>query len=183
MTARRPFRKSSSPGSNFSKPLTVGFSGTFNLDRYVGPNPSFYNVLISNERAGHLSHRPDVEPLRAKRDRTATHSRFGGAMTTQRKSLPSTRAEKHQAADRYSPRRFPIQHEIQELPNELNAFNERIAELEDEGRRGHAMEVLKANALDFARQIDELRCLLVESARKHAPDGRVKRPFKKLSHR
>jgi hypothetical protein len=77
-------------------------------------------------------------------------------MTTQRKSLPSTRAEKHQAVDRHSPRRFPIQHEIQELPNELNAFNERIAELEDEGHRGHAMEVLKANALDFARQIDEL---------------------------
>jgi len=68
---------------------------------------------------------------------------------------------------------FPIQHEIQELQNELNAFNERIAELEDEGHRGHAMEVLKANALDFARQIDELRCLLVESAAKHAPGGRV----------
>jgi hypothetical protein len=28
----------------------------------------------------------------------------------------------------------------------------------------HAMEVLKANALDFARRIDELRCVLVESA-------------------
>ena len=27
-----------------------------------------------------------------------------------------------------------------------------------------AMEVLKANALDFARQIDELRCVLVETA-------------------
>ena len=26
------------------------------------------------------------------------------------------------------------------------------------------MEVLKAKAIDFARQIDELRCLLVESA-------------------
>jgi hypothetical protein len=29
-----------------------------------------------------------------------------------------------------------------------------------------AMEVLKAKAMDFARQIDELRCLLVESAPK-----------------
>jgi hypothetical protein len=29
--------------------------------------------------------------------------------------------------------------------------------------------VLKANAIDFARQIDELRCLLVESAPKDAP--------------
>jgi hypothetical protein len=51
------------------------------------------------------------------------------------------------------------------LQNELNAFNERIAELEDEGHRGHAMEVLKANALDFARQIDELRCLLLSPPR------------------
>jgi hypothetical protein len=94
-------------------------------------------------------------------------------MTTHRQrtlhpSLPSTRGENHKPVDRYSPRRFPIQ-QIQELQNELNAFNERIAELEDEGHRGHVMEVLKANALDFARQIDELRCLLVESAPKYAP--------------
>lgn len=46
--------------------------------------------------------------------------------------------------------------------DELNAFNERIAELEDEGHQSHAMDVLKANAFDFARRIDELRCLLVE---------------------
>ena len=57
--------------------------------------------------------------------------------------------------------RFPAQHEIQHLQNELNAFNDRIIELENEGHRGHAMEVLKAKAIDFARQIDELRCLLV----------------------
>jgi hypothetical protein len=37
---------------------------------------------------------------------------------------------------------------------------------------------LKANAIDFARQIDELRCLLVES-----PTVGLKRPFQKLSHR
>jgi hypothetical protein len=43
-------------------------------------------------------------------------------------------------------RRFPIEREIQNLENELNAFNDRMAELETEGRRGHAMEVLKANA-------------------------------------
>jgi hypothetical protein len=42
-----------------------------------------------------------------------------------------------------------------------SAFNERIFELEDEGHQGYAMEVLKANAVDLARQIDELRCLLV----------------------
>ena len=78
---------------------------------------------------------------------------------------------------------FPVQHKIQKLQEELTAFNERIAELEDDGHRGHAMEVLKVNAIDFARQIDELRCLLVESAPKDAPNGRVKRPFQKLSHR
>jgi hypothetical protein len=47
------------------------------------------------------------------------------------------------------------------LENDLNALNERIAELENEGHRGHAMDVLKANAMDFARRIDELRCVLV----------------------
>jgi hypothetical protein len=59
-------------------------------------------------------------------------------------------------------------HEIQKLQRELKAFNERIVELENVGHRGHAMEVLKANAIDFARQIDELRCLLVASAPKDA---------------
>jgi hypothetical protein len=92
-------------------------------------------------------------------------------MTTQRQrtlhgSLPATPAEKRQALDKFPARRFPIQHQIQELQKELNAFNERIADL---GHRSHAMEVLKANAIDFARQIDELRCLLVESARRVAP--------------
>jgi uncharacterized coiled-coil DUF342 family protein len=84
----------------------------------------------------------------------------------------ATRLEPHPAAENVSARRFPVQHEIQNLENELNAFNERIVELENEGHRGHAMEVLKANAIDFARQIDELRYLLVESAPKNAPEGR-----------
>jgi len=57
--------------------------------------------------------------------------------------------------------RFPIQHEIQQLQMKLSDLNERIIELENEGYRGHAMEVLKAKAIDFAWQIDELRCLLV----------------------
>jgi hypothetical protein len=65
----------------------------------------------------------------------------------------TTRLEKRPTVDKFPARRFPIQHEIQELENELNAFNERIAELEDEGHRGHAMDVLKANAMDFARRI------------------------------
>ena len=103
-------------------------------------------------------------------------------MSTQRQrtlhgNVLSTHGEKRQSVNKYPGRRFPVQHEIQRLQEELNAFNERIEELEDEGHRGHAMEVLKANALDFARQIDELRCLLVESAPKDAPNDRVKRPF------
>jgi hypothetical protein len=51
----------------------------------------------------------------------------------------------------------------------LNAFNERIAELEGERHRGHAMEVLKVNAMDFARRIGELRSLSIESISKTAP--------------
>ena len=96
-------------------------------------------------------------------------------MTTRRQwrgNLSGMRAEKRRAIDQYPARRFPIQHEIQKLEDELNAVNERIEELENEGHRSHAMEVLKANALDFARQIDELRCVLVESARKDAVSKR-----------
>jgi uncharacterized protein YydD (DUF2326 family) len=74
--------------------------------------------------------------------------------------LRTTGPKNQPTIEKYPDRRFPIQNEIRELEDELNAFNDRIEELEDEGHRGHAMEVLKANALDFARQIDELRCLL-----------------------
>jgi|GraSoi2013_100cm_1033763.scaffolds.fasta_scaffold16800_5 hypothetical protein len=97
-------------------------------------------------------------------------------MTIQRRrglhdDLRTTRGKKRPPVDPYPARRFPVQHEIQKLEDELNAFNERIAELEDEGHRGHAMEVLKANAVDFARRIDELRCVLVESAQKNAQEA------------
>ena len=87
-------------------------------------------------------------------------------MTTQRPRtgrLSAVQVEKQQSVDKYPARRFPIQHEIQKLENELSAFNERIADMENEGHQGHAMEVLKANALDFARPIDELRSLLAAS--------------------
>jgi hypothetical protein len=84
---------------------------------------------------------------------------------------PSLRRKQIQCRNVGRARRFPIQHEIQKLQKDLHAFNERIAELENEGHRGHAMEVLKANAMDFARQIDELRCLLVASATKDASRG------------
>jgi hypothetical protein len=80
--------------------------------------------------------------------------------------------EPQPAAETFPARRFPIQHEIQNLENELSAFNERIVELENVGHRGHAMEVLKANAIDFARQIDELRCVLVESAPKNTSNSK-----------
>jgi hypothetical protein len=48
-------------------------------------------------------------------------------------------------------------------------LNERIAELEQEGHRGHAMEGLKANAMDFASRIDELRSMLVVVPTKAEP--------------
>jgi hypothetical protein len=71
-----------------------------------------------------------------------------------------SRPERRTTVEKLPTRRFPIQREIQKLQQALNAFNERIAELEDEGHWGRAMGVLKANAMDFARQIDELRSLL-----------------------
>jgi hypothetical protein len=98
-------------------------------------------------------------------------------MTTQRQrtgNLLATRSKQGPSVDKYPARLFPVQHEIQKLENELNAFNERIAELENEGHRGHAMEVLKVNAIDFARRIDELRCLLVESVPKDAPNPKLR---------
>ena len=76
-------------------------------------------------------------------------------------NLLAMRAEAGKQVDTIPASRFPVQHEIQHLHSELNAFNDRIIELETEGHRGHAMEVMKAKAIDFARQIDELRCLLV----------------------
>src|SRR6266404_8940182 len=94
-------------------------------------------------------------------------------MSTQRRGLRSIGPKERPTVEKFPARRFPIQHEIQKLQEELNAFNDRISELEDEGHRGHVMEVLKARELDFARQIDELRCLLVESAPKDAPRGKT----------
>ena len=85
-------------------------------------------------------------------------------MTTRRArtgNMLAMRAEAGKQVDRIPASHFPVQYEIQHLQNELNAFNDRIIELENEGHCGHAMEVLKAKAIDFARQIDELRCLLV----------------------
>jgi uncharacterized coiled-coil DUF342 family protein len=76
-------------------------------------------------------------------------------------NLLAMRAETGEKVDKFPAARFPVQHEIQQLQKELSDFNERIIELENEGHRGHAMEVLKAKAIDFARQIDELRSLLV----------------------
>jgi hypothetical protein len=95
-------------------------------------------------------------------------------MTAQRqKGLHSgLRSKKRPVGETYPARWFPVQHEIQKLEDALNAFNERIAELEDEGHRGHTMEVLKANAIDFARRIDELRCVLIESAPENAPNSK-----------
>jgi hypothetical protein len=73
----------------------------------------------------------------------------------------ATPTEKPAKTSKLPGREFPIQRSIQKLSNDLDALNERIAELEREGHRGHAMDVLKANAMDFARQIDELRSVLI----------------------
>ena len=79
------------------------------------------------------------------------------------------KAPKSPATEKLATRKFPIQRAIQKLEKELHAFNERISELEDESHSGRAMQVLKENALDFARRIDELRSVLVEQARKTKP--------------
>jgi hypothetical protein len=85
-------------------------------------------------------------------------------MTTQRKrpNRLTAGAKHEQPTSKFSARLFPVENEIQNLQNDLDAFNERIVELENEGHRGHAMEVLKANAIDLARRIDDLRSLLAE---------------------
>jgi hypothetical protein len=95
-------------------------------------------------------------------------------MSTQRRrglhvDTRTARAEKRPTIDKYLGPGFPIQNEIRKLEDELNAVNDRIAEQEDEGHRGYAMEVLKANALDFARQIDELRSLLIAPTKNGGP--------------
>jgi septal ring factor EnvC (AmiA/AmiB activator) len=89
--------------------------------------------------------------------------------------VPAMRAEKRPTVDECRARLFPIEHDIQKLQKDLDAFNERIAELENEGHRGYATEMLMANAIDFARQIDELRCLLVAFAPKDAPRKSMRR--------
>ena len=71
-----------------------------------------------------------------------------------------------QDADNNSGPHFSIQHRIQILQKELSDFNARIAEMESAGHRGRAIEGLKAHAINFARQIDELRCFLVQPTTK-----------------
>jgi hypothetical protein len=62
-------------------------------------------------------------------------------MSTQRRrglhvDLRTTGPKNQPTIEKYPGRRFPIQNEIRELEDELNAFNDRIEELEDEGHRG-----------------------------------------------
>ena len=89
-------------------------------------------------------------------------------MSTQRNRTGNrlNKAPESSTDEKLPARKFPIQRAIQKLEEELHAFNERIAELEDESHNSRAMEVLKENALDFARRIDELRSVLVEQAKK-----------------
>jgi hypothetical protein len=83
----------------------------------------------------------------------ATERRTGNRLTTPTEQPPT--------ANKLPDRRFPIQRSIQQLSNDLDSLNERITELENEDHRGHALDVLKANALDFAQRIDELRSILI----------------------
>jgi len=75
-------------------------------------------------------------------------------------------AKKHQAVP-FDPKqqawRSPVQRELDGLFDELAAFNERIAELTMQGHKSLAMDVLQAQALSLAAQIDELRCILIVS--------------------
>ena len=85
-------------------------------------------------------------------------------MATERRGTGNrlaTPTEKPSKNNKLPGREFPVQRSIQKLSDDLDALNERIAELEDEGHRGHALDMLKVNAMDFARQIDELRSILV----------------------
>jgi hypothetical protein len=47
------------------------------------------------------------------------------------------------------------------LFDKLSAFNDRIAELAKDEHQSLAVNVMKAQALNLARHIDELRCFLV----------------------
>ena len=90
------------------------------------------------------------------------------AMTTQRPRPGRLASDSKQmsSADRLRAGSSPLHDHIHQLEDDLHAFNERIVELEAEGHRGHAMEVLKANAIDLAQRIDELRGVLAESLKK-----------------
>jgi hypothetical protein len=87
-------------------------------------------------------------------------------MATQRSRIGNRLNSEPPAVAKPPTRNFPVQQTIYKLEKGLDAFNERIAELEREHHNGRAMEVLKENALDLARQIDELRSVLVQQAKK-----------------
>lgn len=87
-------------------------------------------------------------------------------MTTQRNQIGNRLNPEPPAVAKPPTRNFPVQQTIYALEEGLRAVNDRIAELECEHHHGHAMEVLMQNALDLARQIDELRSVLVEQAKK-----------------
>jgi hypothetical protein len=89
-------------------------------------------------------------------------------MATQRNRIGNRLNSEPPAVVKPPTRAFPIQRTIRKLEEGLDAFNERIAELEREHHNGRAMEVLKQNALDLARQIDELRSVLAEQAKQKA---------------
>ena len=72
-------------------------------------------------------------------------------MTTQRRSTGNKLggSTSRLAVKKRPSRQFPGQRKIQNLEDELNAFNERIAELESEGHRGHAMDGVEGEGDGF----------------------------------
>ena len=87
-------------------------------------------------------------------------------MTIQRNRIGNRLNSEPPAVAKPPSRNFPIQRTIQTLEEGLRAINDRITELEHDHHHSHAMEVLKQNALDLARQIDELRSVLIQQAKK-----------------
>jgi hypothetical protein len=87
-------------------------------------------------------------------------------MATQRDQIGNRLNSEPPDVEKSAARKFPIQRTIKKLEEGLRALNDRIAELEREHHNGHAMKVLQENALDFAWQIDELRSVLIQQAKK-----------------
>jgi hypothetical protein len=110
----------------------------------------------------------DAQKIDAQSPDPTSNEHLVGAMTIRgnRIGLPRDDRSEQSNVERSPTRNFPIEQTIYRLEKGLDAFNERIAELEGQRHNSRAMDVLKENALDLARQIDELRGVLIQQTRK-----------------